>query len=110
MDISDLPQPIADYIKAKQNHDTDALLATLADDALVIDEKKEYQGLNAIRDWADKQVSTFSPTYEVTTVTNNGNKYIAVVTVAGNFPGSPVSLPFHFTIVEEKIVKVVVDS
>jgi hypothetical protein len=41
---STLPAPLAAYLKAKQHHDGDALLATLTDDVVITDEGREFPG------------------------------------------------------------------
>src|ERR1700719_1735375 len=49
---SELPAPVAAYIKATNAFDLDGLLSTFADDAFVNDQLREYWGKQAIREWA----------------------------------------------------------
>jgi len=48
MSIS-LPDPISAYLKAKNEHDVDAMLARFDEDATVKDEGREHHGRPAIR-------------------------------------------------------------
>jgi ketosteroid isomerase-like protein len=106
----ELSRPILAYIQAKQDHDTDALISTLRNDAVVIDEGHEYKGLKAIRMWCEKMSSTFRTTYEVGDVEEKAGETIVEVEVSGNFPGSPTLLPLHFTVAEGKISRVLIES
>jgi SnoaL-like domain len=51
------PQPvIADHIAAVNAFDTDAIVATFADDALVNDNHREFWGVDQIRDWVMREM------------------------------------------------------
>lgn len=67
--------------------------AQFAEDALVEDEGRERRGIDAIRAWRGEvpQVE-----YSVRDVVPNGTGEDAHVDIAGDFPGSPVRLTFHF--------------
>jgi hypothetical protein len=105
---TELPKAIAHYIQAKQSHNTEALLATLADDAVITDEGKDYRGKDAIRQWSNATSSEFQATYDVTDVVEYDKETVVGVKVTGNFPGSPVILPIHFTLKDDKIATVLV--
>ncbi len=47
---------IAEYSRAVNAHDTDAIMATFAKDAYVNDNKREIAGSDAIRRWVEKEV------------------------------------------------------
>ncbi len=51
-----LPRVVADHVSAYNTHDPEALMATLATDALVNDVRREFLGHAAIRAWADKEI------------------------------------------------------
>ena len=74
--------------------DTDAYFAQFDPDATVEDEGHEYHGVDAIRAWRS-EVPTVS--YEVRDIKSDGGKHVARALIAGDFPGSPVELDFHFT-------------
>ena len=45
-----ITKPIADFIKAINEHNTDAFLAVFTDNAVITDEGHEYQGIAAIKE------------------------------------------------------------
>jgi hypothetical protein len=98
-----LPEPIAAYLQAKRDYDTDALLATLAADAVITDEGVEYRGPEAIRAWNERASKAAQATYYARDVTDKGDEIVVTVEVAGNFPNSPVTLQFHATLRGNKI-------
>ena len=49
-----MPPTIAALVKAKNDRDTNAVVACFADDAVVHDEGQEMRGLAAIKEWSDK--------------------------------------------------------
>lgn len=66
--------------------DLDAFLALFTEDAVVADEDREHRGTDAIRAWRAA----------VPPVTHAVRSAVAVAEVAGEFPGSPVTLEFRF--------------
>ncbi|HEY4022660.1 MAG TPA: nuclear transport factor 2 family protein [Pseudonocardiaceae bacterium] len=98
-----LPGPIAAYLTAKQNHDVDALLATLSEDAVITDEGTHYRGADAIREWNQKASTEVAATYAIREAVRLLDRTVVAVEVAGNFPGSPVTLFFHFTLRADKV-------
>lgn len=103
-----LPSALADYLAAKQNRDGDALIATLADDAVITDEGREYHGKDEIRAWHEKASVAVNATYEIGEAATVGKRTIVEVGVAGDFPGSPVTLYFHVAFRDEKIAALTV--
>ena len=51
-----LPQLISEHICAVNAHDTDAIMATFAEDAYVNDNRREIRGAAAIRRWVEKEI------------------------------------------------------
>jgi RecJ-like exonuclease len=54
--LNELPSIVAEYIRAVNAFDTDAILATFAEDALVNDNHREIVGTAALRRWLDKEI------------------------------------------------------
>jgi hypothetical protein len=104
-----LPAPVANYLAADTAKDPDLVARCFTQDALVHDEGHDYRGIDAIKTW--KQASSSKYEYVVepldTTVVNDSVKLHARLT--GNFPNSPVELDFTFTLVNNKIAKLVID-
>lgn len=110
---TDIPAPVADYLKANVDEHVEAVLKNFAGDAIVHDEGKDHVGIPAIRHWAAERSlrsehrSEISTRYrlERTVVETRRIGAAAVVLVrgTGNFPGSPVDLHRHFTVSEDRI-------
>jgi hypothetical protein len=54
--ISALPAPVAEYVRACNAFETDALSAVFAGDALVNDIRREFRGRPAIRHWIEREI------------------------------------------------------
>jgi hypothetical protein len=81
------------YFRLARGVDTDAYLAQFADDAIAEDEGHEHHGLAAIRAWR-AEVPPVS--YTVDDVAAIDGEHVAHAEIAGDFPGSPVTLAFRF--------------
>ena len=104
-----LPQPIADYFQAANSHNTNAVVAVFANDALVTDEGKQYRG-TAIKEWSNKVNKEYKPTAEATDVAEIGDKTVVTAKVSGNFPGSPVQLRYNFALKGDKIATLLIEA
>ena len=51
-----LPPVVAAYLAAVNAHDLDGMVATFAADAYVNDARREINGIDAIRRWAEKEM------------------------------------------------------
>lgn len=98
-----LPQPIATYMRATNARDTDAVLACFTADAVVTDEEQEYHGIAQTRAWREKTDEQYHYTVTVIDVTEGDNEMVVLTEVSGNFDGSPVQLHYHFTLKGDKI-------
>jgi hypothetical protein len=81
------------YFRLAASPDLEAYYAQFTADALVEDEGRERRGIAEIRQWRTEVPPV---KYTVERVTANGAGYDARTEIAGDFPGSPVSLTFHF--------------
>jgi hypothetical protein len=104
MSIS-LPDPISAYLKAKNEHDIDAMLAAFDEDASVKDEGQEHYGRPAIRSWMEDVTRKYGVTIEVKDVTDTNGTTVVAGLISGDFPGSPVLLDFTFTLSGPKIAR-----
>ena len=96
--MPDRTELINRYFRLAPSTDIAAYFAQFADDAMAEDEGHEYQGIEAIRAWRDTIPSV---TYAVSEIRAQDVEDIAFAEVAGGFPGSPVTLAFHFTFTED---------
>src|SRR5258708_40068872 len=104
-----LPQTIAAYIRATNNHDAAAFIALFADSAVVDDVGREFRGLAAIKAWSDREIFDVRVTLEVIDVADNDGETVLTTKVDGNFDRTglpdPVIINHHFTVEGNKIVK-----
>jgi ketosteroid isomerase-like protein len=92
--MTDPTDRIHRYFQLAAAGDMDAYLAQFSTDAVAEDEGHEYRGVDAIRSWRGEVVSV---AYTTRTIERDGDEHVARTEVAGDFPGSPVTLAFHFT-------------
>lgn len=98
-----LPQLIATFVQAKNDHNSDAVIACFAGDAIVHDEGQEICGTAAIKKWIDASIEKYQDTLEAINLVEQDNETVLTALVAGTFDGSPIPLDFHFTINDGKI-------
>jgi len=103
-----LPEPIADYIAAVNRFDTDGIVATFADDALVNDAHRELWGRAAIARWVAKEIVGDRVTIEVTEVVEHHGETIVRGRYDGLFDRSKLPaeliLTSYFRVRDGKIV------
>ncbi|WP_136618470.1 MULTISPECIES: nuclear transport factor 2 family protein [Mesorhizobium] len=100
-----LPQPLTDYFAAKNRHDIDAMLASFSSNATVKDEGETHRGPAAIRSWMEATTSKYRVTVEIADATVNGDAWRIAGIVSGNFPGSPATLHYVFTLADDRITR-----
>ena len=98
------PPLVRRYFELAPAEDTEAYFALFADDALVEDEGKEYEGIDAIRAW---RAEVPRVGYTITDVAPAGEGVVVTCTVTGDFPGSPFAgLTFRFEDLDDENVRV----
>jgi ketosteroid isomerase-like protein len=105
-----LPKPIADYFQAANAHNSDAVAAAFADDAVVVDESRERHGSAAIKEWSDEVNEKYKPHAELTDVAEVDDKTVVTAEVSGTFPGSPVQLRYNFTLKGDRIAALLIEA
>ncbi len=98
-----LPPLIARFVAASNAEDVDAFVACFAADAVVEDEGQTHGGLEKVRAWKQETQDRFTYTIEPTSLEDRDGRSLLTVTLAGNFPGSPVELVYELTIVDDAI-------
>jgi hypothetical protein len=99
-----LPPPIDLYVRIENSGDLEALSECFASNATVRDEGHTYEGLAAIREWKADTKKKYSHTIAPLEVAQRDGKTVLKAKLAGNFPGSPVTLEFSFVLEDGKIV------
>ena len=98
-----LPPPIDLYFKAENSGDVKSLSECFAPDATVRDEGRTYKGLAAIKEWKAETKKKYNHTVSPLQVAERDAKTVLKARLAGNFPGSPVTLEFSFVLQGGKI-------
>ena len=105
-----LPPLIQSYISASNAHDVEAIVVCFADDAVVRDENATRHGKIEIRRWATETIEKYKFQFKPLSADERDAKTILSVEVSGSFPGSPVTLDYQFTIANDKIQSLIIDS
>jgi ketosteroid isomerase-like protein len=105
-----LPLVIQRYIDASNAHDVRAIVDCFTDDALVRDENATRHGKIDIERWATETIEKYKFHFKPLSVDERGAETIVSVELSGSFPGSPITLDCHFTIANDKIQSLIIDS
>jgi len=105
-----VPPIIQKYIDASNAHDVKSILACFADDAIVRDENETRRGTSEIERWLTTTIEKYNFQFKPLAAQERNNETVVSVEVSGTFPGSPISLDYHFTIAGGKIASLTIDS
>jgi ketosteroid isomerase-like protein len=105
-----LPKAVAGYLASANAHDAEACAGYFTEDAIVHDEGREHRGLAAIRQWKEGVNGKYRPHISATDMTKAKEKIIVAAKVAGDFEGSPIDLHFIFTLRDERIARLDINS
>ncbi len=112
MIFTQLKGVVADHIKAVNALDTDAIVATFAEDAYVNDNHREFVGRDAIRRWVVREMVGDNVTIEVQEVIDHYGDIIVRGAYDGTFDRSNLPkelvLSNYFSVRDDKIVSLVV--
>jgi hypothetical protein len=106
----DLPRIVQSYIDASNAHDVKSILSCFAEDGVVRDENATHRGKIDIGRWITTTIEKYKFQFEPLSAEERENKTIVAVQISGTFPGSPVTLDYHFTFANEKIASLIIDS
>jgi ketosteroid isomerase-like protein len=101
--------PISDYINASNAHDVKSILACFSDDAVVHDEGETLHGKKSIEGWIVKTIEKYKFQFKPLRIKVDDPEVVVAVEVSGTFDGSPVTLDYHFTVENEKILSLTID-
>jgi len=100
----ELPAPIAAYFAADTGEVT-AVARCFIENAVVVDERREHHGRQAIAQWKAEATAKYHYTSEPLTVDRAGAEAVVVARVTGDFPGSPIELRYRFALERDKIAR-----
>ena len=101
---------IQSYVDASNAHDVNSILACFADDAVVRDENATRRGKIDIERWASETIDKYKFHFRPLSAEHRADETVVSIEVSGSFPGSPVTLDYHFSVVNEKISSLIIDS
>jgi ketosteroid isomerase-like protein len=104
-----LPRLINGYINASNAHDVKSILACFSDDAVVHDEGETLRGKESIEGWIVKTIEKYKFQFKPLRIKVDDPEVVVAVEVSGTFDGSPVTLGYHFTVENEKILSLTID-
>jgi hypothetical protein len=104
-----LPEPVANYVRAVNDGGTDELRASFAADAVVVDVNRELRGLDAITAWAGADIFAAQVHFDVLDVIERQGRTIVRVKIDGTFDRTglpdPLVMNHEFTVAEGKITE-----
>ena len=102
-----LPKPVETYIRATNARDPDAFQSSFAQDAVVQDVEREFRGIAAIKEWANREIFAVNVTLDVMDVVERDGQTIVTVKIDGTFDRTglpdPLLMDHCFTIAGDKI-------
>ncbi len=98
----EMPKTVARYFQADQASGA-AVANCFTEDAVVKDEGNTYRGLAAIRRWKDEASAKYTYTCEPLQSESQNDNVVVTCRLEGNFPGSPTTLRYFFTLESEQI-------
>jgi hypothetical protein len=112
MIATELTGVVAEHIAAVNALDTDAIVATFAEDAYVNDARREFAGVDAIRRWVAKEMVGDKVSIDVREVLDHHGDTIVRGAYDGEFDKTSlpdeVILSNYFSVRDGKIVSLVV--
>ena len=98
-----LPPAIAAYVGAANNQDAERVAACFTPDGTVRDEGTSRRGAGDIAAWARGTATRYQSAIAPVAIEEADGRCRLTATVSGNFPGSPATLAFHFTLRSDRI-------
>ena len=98
-----LPVPIERYIQIANSGRAEAASECFAPDATVYDEGQTYEGVAAIKNWMAATKKKYGHTITPLELAERDGQSVLTARLAGNFPGSPITVNFSFVLAGGKI-------
>ena len=102
-----LPKPIETCVRAINAHNAAALQSSFASDAVVKDVGREFRGVAAIKEWANREIFAVNVTLDVMEILERGGQTIVTVKIDGTFDRTglpdPLLMDHCFMVAGDKI-------
>lgn len=89
-----LPKVVTALIEAQNSFDSTAYANCFTESAIVFDEGRTHTGRKAIENWIDKANKEYQATMKP--LAYSETEHTLETEVAGTFPGSPVTMTYHY--------------
>ncbi|MGP4019100.1 nuclear transport factor 2 family protein [Saccharopolyspora sp. 5N708] len=107
-----LPEAISAFLTAANAADSAALLDCFAENAMVIDVRREFLGRAEIKRWSDNEIFPDNVVQTVEDVREHFGDFIVLLKVDGDFDktnlSDPLLLTGYFTLRGDKIVRLII--
>jgi ketosteroid isomerase-like protein len=105
-----LPPVISEYLAASDRGDDEAVVRCFAEDAVVVDEGREWRGTAPIRRWRATVATAYQYTVQVTGAealgeADGSERHDVYIHLEGTFPGGQVDLTDRFALVAGRIAR-----
>ena len=107
--MTPMPMVIQQYFQGVNQRDITLLTASLSADVQVQDEGEIYQGVASVCAWQRAAVARYQHHCHCVSWRQQQAQWYVDVEVRGVFAGSPVTLTFVFTLVQQLIARVEID-
>jgi SnoaL-like domain len=98
-----LPIPIERYVQIANSGTAEAASECFAPEATVYDEGQTHEGVAAIRNWMTSTKKKYGYSIAPLELAERGGQSVLKAKLAGNFPGSPITVNFSFVLAGGKI-------
>jgi hypothetical protein len=102
MTALDLPEPIAAYFQA-DIRDARDVARCFTRRGVVLDEGRTYEGPAAIEAWKAGASRRYRYTTQPQRIEREGDRYVVIGQVTGDFPSSPAELRYIFAVERGRI-------
>jgi len=105
MPAMDVPKPIADFFRMKNEHDDVGLRSLFTEAALVVDagEGKVIQGADGIKGWIEKAITGLNLHTDINSCSEQNGEWIVDTVMTGDFKASPARFEYFITLSDDKI-------
>jgi hypothetical protein len=100
-----LPKPISDFFRMKNEHDDQALWSLFTEDAEVVDggEGQKIHGSEEIKKWIQKAISGLDLHTDIRDCEEQDGEWIVDTVMTGDFKASPARFEYFIALRGEKI-------
>jgi hypothetical protein len=105
MPVRNMPAPIAEFFRMKNEHDDVGLGSLFTETATVVDggEGKALQGADAIKGWIRKSISGLRLHTDISDCSERSGEWIIDTVMTGDFKASPARFEYFISLIGDRI-------